>query len=91
MKQEILRLQEQTRKIKQAREEIEREFEQWDKKPNIEDIFIQSLTDEQAEMFNQIIARIEDDYIKLIDENEQLRQALVKKCVEIEILKGEQK
>ena len=51
-------------------------------KKSIEDKFMESLTDEQNEMFFEIIMKVREDY-------EKLQSKLVKKIAECELLKLE--
>ena len=51
-------------------------------KKSIEDKFMESLTEEQNEMFFKIIMRVREDY-------EQLQSKLVKKIAECELLRLE--
>lgn len=59
------------------------------KKPSIEDRFMESLSEYQLEMFDEIMRLIQNDFLKLVEENQKLTHKLAKKCTENELLKGE--
>ena len=60
------------------------EIIQFPPKKSIEDIFMESLSDEQNEMFYEIISKIRTEY-------EEMQNKLVKKIAECEMLRLENK
>lgn len=55
------------------------------KKPTPEEKFMQSLSDEQLVLFNEIIELIQEDYLRMAEQITKLENALAKKCVECEM------